>query len=116
MKQCIYCLMIFVTLLTGCSEPVGPESQIRANIIAMEDALSERSPGDFLEHLSASFIGGKQNRGDLTREDAKRLLGVYFLRYRNVDVLVSQVNVELDPYEEALATSSATVALAGGAD
>ncbi|QFU76615.1 hypothetical protein EY643_13650 [Halioglobus maricola] len=113
-RRLLLACLFLLGSLAGCSEPVGPETQIRANIMAMESALSERSPGDFLEHLAESFTGGKQGSGDVTRDDAKRMLGVYFLRYRNVDILVSQVDVEIDAYEDALATSSAMVALAGG--
>lgn len=101
-------------LLSACTEPVGPEAQIRANIMAMETALAERSNGDFMQHLSASFSGGRSGQEAFDREGAQKMLALYFLRYRNIEVLVSQVDVEIDLYQPALAQATASVALAGG--
>jgi hypothetical protein len=106
--------LVLVLLLGACSEPVGPEALIRANIMAMEEALAERNNGDFMDVLAASFSGGRVGEETLDRDAAQRMLAVYFLRYRNIEVLVSQVDVEVDLYEPALATSTARVALAGG--
>jgi hypothetical protein len=104
-----------ITLLLGaCSEPVGPEALIRANIMAMEEALAERNNGDFIDKLAASFSGGRAGEETLDRDAAQKMLAVYFLRYRNIEILVSQVDVAIDLYEPALATSTARVALAGG--
>ncbi len=106
--------LILAALLPACSEPVGPEALIRAKIMTMEEALAERSNGDFMDQLSASFSGGRADDQSLDREAAQRMLAVYFLRYRNIEVLVSQVDVSIDPYQSGLATSTARVALAGG--
>ncbi len=105
---------LFSALLTSCAEPVGSEAKIRANIMTLETALAEQSPMEFLALLSESFTGGKAGQADLDKEDAGKMLALYFLRYRNIEVLVSQVDVEIDLYEPALAYSSARVALAGG--
>ncbi len=105
---------MLVTLLPACSEPAGPEALVRANIMAMEEALAERSNGAFMDRLAASFSGGRAGDESLDREAAQRLLAAYFLRYRNIEVLVSQVDVNIDPYQSGLATSTARVALAGG--
>ncbi len=107
-------LVMAAVLLVACQEPVGPEALIRANIMAMEEALAERSNGAFMDNLAASFSGGRAGQENLDRDAAQKLLAVYFLRYRNIEVLVSQVDVEIDLYEPKLATSSARVALAGG--
>lgn len=103
-----------VLLLAACQEPVGPEALIRANIMSMEEALAERSNSAFMDKLAASFSGGRANEENLDRDAAQKLLAVYFLRYRNIEVLVSQVDVEIDLYEPNLASSTARVALAGG--
>ena len=81
----------------------------------MEEALAERDNGAFMDHLAASFSGGRAGEENLDRDAAQRLLVLYFLRYRNIELLVSQVDVAVDLYEPALAASSARVALAGGA-
>ena len=106
--------LFLALLLAACSEPVGPEALIRANIMAMEEALAERSNGDFMDNLAASFSGGRVGEETLDRSAAQKLLAVYFLRYRNIELLVSQVDVEIDLYEPMLASSTARVALAGG--
>lgn len=110
----ITALILLSGLAGGCAEPVGPEALIRANIMAMETALAEHSPLDFLEHLSESFTGGRAGRENMDRDAASKMLGLYFLRYRNIEILLSQVNVEIDSLEPGLAYSSANVALAGG--
>ena len=116
MKTGQYIAILVVTLLLGsCAEPVGPETQIRAHIMAMETALAERSNSDFMQHLSASFSGGQSGQEGFDREGAQKMLALYFLRYRNIEILVSQVDVEIDLYEPALARATASVALAGGA-
>ena len=107
-------VLSMLLLLGACAEPVGPEAQIRANIMAMETALAERSNGDFMEHLSAGFSGGRSGQEGYDRDGAQKMLAVYFLRYRNIEVLVSQVDVAIDPYQPALAQATASVALAGG--
>ena len=67
-----------------------------------------------MDTLAESFLGGKDGELNLDREGARKMLGVYFLRYHRIRVVVSQVEVTLDPYEPALAQAQATVALAGG--
>ena len=107
-------MMLFVVLLSACSPPEGPEQAIRTSIDELETALAERSPGTIMDTLAESFLGGRDGELNLDREGAKKMLGVYFLRYHRIRVVVSQVEVTLDPYEPALAQARATVALAGG--
>lgn len=106
--------LLATALLAACHEPVGSEALIRANIITMEEALRERSNSAFMDNLAANFSGGPVDEESLDREAAQKLLAVYFLRYRNIEILVSQVDVTVDLYEPNLAISSARVALAGG--
>lgn len=105
---------LLVALLSGCGQPQGPEQAIRDRIETMETGLAERSPGDVLDALSSNFLGGKSGSVDMDREAAKKMLAVYFLRYHRVGVVVSQVQVDIDPYEPQLASASAKVVLTGG--
>lgn len=107
-------LALLVTLLAGCAQPTDPETEIKANIATMELALAERDNSDFMDHLAESFIGGGSGRGDLTRDDAQKMVALYFLRYKSIRILVTGLDVEIDPYEPALALSTSTVALSGG--
>ena len=110
----IAAIALLISLLTACTEPEGPEQAIRNQISGMETALAERSPLDFMDTLSESFLGGKAGQLDKDKEAAKKMLAVYFLRYHRISIAVTQVEVEIDPYEPLLATASARVALAGG--
>jgi len=112
-------LHLFFTLLltlsiTACSRYSEPEAQIAANVQAMETALDERDRGDFMRHLARSFTGRNPNGGSMSREEAEKMLMLYFLRYRKVGVLVTQLEIEIDLYEPNLATTSAAVVLSGG--
>ena len=107
-------LILLIALLVGCGGPEGPEQAIRKNIDVLESALADRSPGDVLDTLAESFLGGKAEQLTMDKEDATKMLGVYFLRYHKIRIVVTQVDVEIDPYQPALARASASVALAGG--
>ena len=110
----IAAIALLIALLTACAEPEGPEQAIKSQISVMESALAERSPLDFLDSLSESFLGGKSGQLDMDKEAAKKMLAVYFLRYHRIRISVTQIEIELDPYEPQLATASARVVLAGG--
>lgn len=107
-------IVLLIVLLAGCSQRAGPEQAVRESIVTLETALAERSPGDVLDTLADSFLGGRSGQLDMDKDGAKKTLAVYFLRYHRIRVVVTQVEVEVDPYEPALARATANVALAGG--
>ena len=107
-------LILLQALLTGCSQPTGPEQAIRQQVEALETALAERDRGDALEILADGFLGGAGGQLDKDKEAADKMLAVYFLRYHRIRVVISQLEITLDPYQPALAEASAQVALAGG--
>lgn len=110
----IAAITLVSVILTGCAEPEGPEQAVRSRIAVMESALAQRSPTDFLDALSASFLGGKSGRLDIDKPEAKKMLAVYFLRYSRIRVAITQIEVVVDPYEQNLASATARVVLAGG--
>jgi hypothetical protein len=105
---------LLLVLLTACGEREGPQQAIHGRIAELETALAERSPGGVLDILAESFLGGSSGQLDMDREGAKKMLAVYFLRYRRIRAVVTQVAVEVDPYEPRLARATARVTLAGG--
>ncbi|TDG13405.1 nuclear transport factor 2 family protein [Seongchinamella unica] len=107
-------IALFVVLLAACGQRQGPEQALRESIRELETALAERSPGGVLDKLAESFLGGSSGQLDMDKEGAQKALAVYFLRYHRIRVVVTQVEVEIDPYEPALAQATANVALAGG--
>lgn len=114
MRVLIPTSLLALFLLTACAQHWDPAVAIEANVNAMETALAELDKNGFMEHLSESFNGGESDKAKLGKEEAEKMLAVYFLRYRKVHILVTQLEIEPDLYEPALATSSATVALSGG--
>ncbi len=113
-RALIAVILLLNLLVAGCAEPEEPEQAIRAEIAGMEEALAERSPMEFMDVLSESFLGGKSGRLDTDKEAAKKMLAVYFLRYHRIRIAVTQIEIEIDPYEPQLAIADARVALAGG--
>lgn len=114
MRSPLICTLLLPLLLGACSGYSDPESELAAAVAAMETALDERDKSGFMAHLSQSFIGRGRNGGALDRDEAEKMLTLYFLRYRRVGVLVTQLQIEIDLYEPGLATTQATVALTGG--
>ena len=107
--------MLSAALLLGaCSSPEDPEQQIRDNIAAMQTALAERDNSGFREHLAESFIGAGRAQRTMYKDDVQKMLAGYFLRYKEIKILVTLLSVELDEVQPGLATTNATVALAGG--
>ena len=107
-------IILAATLISACSEPSDTEAEIRATIAQMQAALEERDNSGFREHLAASFLGGQGGQRNMDREAARRLLAAYFIRYRNIDVVITSLDIDPDPHEPALASMRGSAALSGG--
>ena len=105
--------MLLCMALSGCSEPSDPVTAIETNIEAMKTALAERDNGDFSEHLAESFAGGRDGQLNLGKDDVRRLMAGYSLRYKHMRVLLNQVSIDVDAHEPALAYMTGTVAVSG---
>ena len=76
-KPIRWLLASLVTLVfMACSQP-GPEDRIRAAIDALETAVEERKPADFVEYVSEDFDGdhGQFDRNSLRGFLASQMLG-----------------------------------------
>ena len=100
-------------LLSGCSSPSDPVAEIEANVEAMQTALAERDNGAFSDHLADSFLGGRNGRMDTDKADVRKLLAGYFLRYRNIHIVVTQLDIEIHEVDPYRARMSGKVAVAG---
>jgi hypothetical protein len=80
----------------------------------MQGALEQGSNADFRAHLADSFLGGHKGQRNIDKEDVRKMLAGYLLRYRNIGVVIPSLSVEVDPYEPLLATTQGTAALSGG--
>jgi hypothetical protein len=84
--------------LAACARPT-PEQQVRARIVALQQAIDARDPGDVEAMLADDFIG---NEG-LDRRGARQLAAGMFLRYRDVSAKLGPATVELRGQRDAVA-------------
>jgi hypothetical protein len=83
---------LFVSLAcAACSNPPD-EARIHAAIDAMAEAVEQKRPGDFMEHLATDFAGPAQASG---RIDAERLLRYHQIRNKNIGVVLRSVEIQV---------------------
>jgi hypothetical protein len=83
--------LVFGVLLLACAHP-SDEVRIRNAIEAMRRAVVERRPHDFLDSISADFVG---NDGAFDRERLHDLLRIELLRNELVTVTLPSIEIEL---------------------
>ena len=103
----VWCLLAFALLVAGCAGPV-PEQAVRAQLQALQSAISARDAGAVDDLLADDFIG---NDG-MDRRAVKQLAVGVFLRHRDVTVKIGPVTAETRGDAEAIARF--TVLATGG--
>lgn len=83
-------MLAAVLAATGCSRP-PPEERLRASLAGMQQALADREPGRFMEHVAADFVG---NNG-VDREALQQMVRAQLLLNQRVDVVTGPAQVEL---------------------
>jgi hypothetical protein len=83
-------LLMACALLSGCESPPA-EQRLRETIDAMERAVVERRPGDFMESVAADFAGN----GNIDRAAVHNLLRAQLLRNAEIGVTRGPLEVEL---------------------
>jgi hypothetical protein len=103
-------LFVFGSMLlaAGCSR-TSDEQRIRDAIAAMETAVEERSPRDFMARVADDFVGRDSS---FDRAGLHNLLRAQFLRNQAIGVLIGPIDVTLQPPR---ATARMGVTLTGGA-
>lgn len=109
----IFTAVTLALLLAACSSPSDPEAEIRANIEAMQAALAERDNSGFTEHLTETFAGGRDGRLEKDKADVRRMLTGYFLRYRNIHIVVTDLDIDIREIDPQRAYMTGAVAVAG---
>lgn len=100
-------LLALFVLLAGCSR-TPDEARIRAAIAAMETAVEQRQPRDFMAHVADDFAG---QDGAMDRTAVHNLLRAQFLRNAAVNVLTGPIEVTL---HDERANARLSVTLTGG--
>ncbi|CAM3758873.1 hypothetical protein [Parendozoicomonas haliclonae] len=75
---------VLLFLLSACSQ-IPDEEAINQQIDAIVSGLNEKDNGKVLERLSPDFQGSH----NLDRQNARRLMAGYFLRHKNIDVVLT---------------------------
>lgn len=105
----LLCLTMLALILftTGCSRP--PEAQrLRDTLAAMQTAMEQRAPRDFMQYISTDFVG---NDGEVDREGLHNLLRGAVLQNARIGVTLGPPDIELQGNR---ATLKVTATLTGG--
>ena len=90
LQRCLPGLVSALLVLTGCSAP-DPEQELRAQLQAMQRAVEEQRPGDFIEAVSDDFAG---NDG-ADRAALHQLLRLHLLGRGNVGVSTGPLQIQM---------------------
>jgi ketosteroid isomerase-like protein len=96
-----------ILAFTACHR-VPDERRIRDAMAAMQQAVQERNPRDFMRHVSADFTG---NDGRLDHDALHNLLRAEVLRNESIGATLGPIDVEL---QGDRATVHVTATLTGG--
>jgi len=100
--------LVALLSLQGCKRNTAEEA-IRENIARIETAVEQRDAGEVTGFLAEAFLAN----GQMDRRAVHRMMAGYFLRFKNIQVLVSAVEIEINPYDPVRASMSARVAVLG---
>lgn len=103
----VFALFALLFLVAGCSR-TPDETLIREAITAMENAVEQRQPREFMTFVAEDFTGGE---GGLDRNGLHNLLRAQILGNQAISVLLGPIDITLTG-ERATAKVSAT--LTGG--
>lgn len=112
MKSLLITIAVLLNLI-GCADATDPVIAIETKIKAMEAGLAAGDSGEVTQFLAKSFAGGKDGELELNKDDVRKMLIGYSLRYKQLRILLNQVSVEVDEQEPALAYMHGTVAVSG---
>lgn len=105
-------LKSFITLITllmllGCEDPSQPEHMITDNITRLEEGIENKDADQVLDLLHDNF--GTQSGDD--KLWVKRVLALYMLKYNNIEIVTSNMTVEINSDN---ATANFSVLVTGG--
>lgn len=96
-----------VMALAACSRE-APEDAVRAQVVALQTAIEQRSASDVADVLDEDFIGPQ----NMDRRAARQMAAVLMLRHQRIGVLTGPVDVMLQGEDRATVRTRA--ALTGG--
>lgn len=95
-------------LLASCSK-TPPVEAVQANIDAIQLAIEEKNTGAIMQHVLDTFRGNES----LDKSNLRKLLAVHFIRHKNINVVITRMDVNHDPKFPFHASMEGVVALTG---
>lgn len=92
-------LLAVVILLQGCSDTPAQE-QIKAHINQLADAIETKQPDEALALIHENFVSEKGQ----DKKWVKRTLLIHTIRHDKIQLVLSNIHVELKDPQTALAT------------
>ena len=87
-------LFICVAMLGGCA-PSDDQAAIRKQFNLLVDAIESRNNAKARSFLSEHFLGGVSSGAKMNKEELRRYLAGFFLRYRKIEVVSYQHDITL---------------------
>jgi uncharacterized protein (DUF849 family) len=100
--------------LAGCTETPATEDAISQTIKELAQAIEERNSGAVISHLHKDLQINESNHGALDLEQARRLLMATFFRHRNINVLLTNIQVTPDNLRDDLASAQFNALVTAG--
>ncbi len=109
-----FCLALVLLAVLAACQKSSPEQAIGEAIARIEQGIAEHQNAAVRAELADAFRGGPNtDPGQLDKTGVQRLLAAYFLRYKNIRVVVTGVSVEPLSHTPDQAWSNASVVLTG---
>lgn len=109
-----FCVVLVACTVLAACEKTSPEQAIGEAIERIERGIATHQNAAVRAELADAFRGGPgADPAQLDKAGVQRLLAAYFLRYKNIGVVVAGVTVEPLSHTPDQAWSNASVVLTG---
>ena len=102
-------LICVATLLQGCNDDAGPEAIIRAKIESAQHAVEEKDASEVVESLVDEFSANN----NMDKQSLRRLLALLFLQHKNINVVITRLDISINEYDPSTAHMEAVVLATG---
>ena len=90
MKKIIL-LSVLLLLISACSQPKNDETLILEQISILESSIEQHNHSDFMDIVASNYHDPINNN----KKSLQAMLLVYFLRFKDISVLLSNTTVEI---------------------
>lgn len=109
----IVMISALASLLLACSKPPAKEA-IATAIKELAAAIEARQSSTVLGYLGDDFTLQESRQGNLDREEVKRLMMLVFYRHRETSIVLTQIDITLDPVRTDKAEARFNALVTGG--